>query len=131
MRSVGAGSTVELDELDDAAILHVRTDMDGRIAARFTETLAVAVKRRGHVVLDLADVATVDSDGLSLLVRAHRMVKQHGRVLCLAAPSRYLIAVLHTMHLHQVFPMFDDCSAALHWLRHGAQTPTQGVERQQ
>ncbi len=109
--------TVELDEQDQVAILHVHTDMDGAIAAQFQQALAVAIQRHGHVVLDLTDVTTVDSDGLGLLVRAHRRVKQNGHLLCLAAPPRYLIAVLHTMRLQHVFPTFDDLPAALDWLR--------------
>jgi anti-sigma B factor antagonist len=38
-------------------------------------------------------------------------------VVVLAGPSRFVITVLHTMHVDGLFPIFDDCPAALDWLR--------------
>ena len=38
-----------------------------------------------------------------------------GGVLCLVAPSRFVLTVLHTMHVDGVFPIFDDDVTALRW----------------
>jgi anti-sigma B factor antagonist len=48
-----------------------------------------------------------------MLVRAYNEAKSHGGTLSLAAPSRYVVTVLHTMKLHQVFPLYEDVGAAL------------------
>ncbi|MDI5943965.1 STAS domain-containing protein, partial [Micromonospora sp. DH15] len=48
-----------------------------------------------------------------LLVRAHQEARQRGVVLCLAAPSRFVRTVLHTMRLDGLFPTFADQQEAL------------------
>ncbi|MDG4797508.1 STAS domain-containing protein [Micromonospora sp. WMMD1082] len=74
----------------------------------------------GTVVVDLARVQVIDSVGLGLLVRAHRDVRERGGRLCLAAPSRFIRTVLHTMKLDGVFPIFDGLDDALTKLRAAA-----------
>ncbi|MBQ1023272.1 STAS domain-containing protein [Micromonospora sp. C95] len=71
----------------------------------------------GTVVVDLTHVQVIDSLGLGMLVRAHRDVRERGGRLCLAAPSRFIRTVLHTMKLDGVFPIFDSLDAALDQLR--------------
>jgi anti-sigma B factor antagonist len=118
--------TIEVDARPDLAIVRVRTDIDGRIAACLRQTLADAVDRHGHVVLDLSDVATLDPAGLSALVRAHQRARRQDAVVCIAGPSRFVITVLHTMKVDGLFPIFDDCRAALEWLRTGPETSARG-----
>jgi anti-sigma B factor antagonist len=65
------------------------------------------------VVLDMRAAGVVDSAGLGLLVRAHRAARQHGAALRLVAPTRYVMTVLHTMHLDGLFPIYPDERAAL------------------
>ena len=77
---------------------------------------AVEVELTGDVVVDMARVGLVHPVGLGLLVRAHREAKQRGAVLCLAAPSRFVVTVLHTMCLTSVFPVLEDREQALAWL---------------
>jgi hypothetical protein len=48
-----------------------------------------------------------------------RTARHRGGVLCLVAPSRYVLTVLHTMHVDGVFPTFADGVAAFSWLRRG------------
>ena len=74
-----------------------------------------------HIVLDLSAVPTLDPEGLGLLVRARQQLRQEtGGWLCLAAPSRFVLTVLHTMRLETVFPVFADHEAAVAWLTTGA-----------
>ncbi|WP_229716128.1 STAS domain-containing protein [Mangrovihabitans endophyticus] len=109
---------MQVDDRPDAAVVHVRTDIDAGVAAVLRDTLTDAVDRRGHVVLDMAGVDTLAPDGLATLVRAHRRARQRGAWVCLSGPSRFVLTVLHTMKVDGVFPVFDDCAAALDWL-HG------------
>ncbi|MFI5496872.1 STAS domain-containing protein [Actinoplanes sp. NPDC051859] len=111
-----------LIDVQDAAdtltrIITLHADLEHRIVDQLRPALDVAVRSGRNVILDLADAGTVDSAGLGLLVRAHRAVKPRGAVLCLVAPSRFVITVLHTMHLDDVFPVYPDTRTALRRLR--------------
>jgi anti-anti-sigma factor len=90
-------------------------------AADLRELLADGAGRARHLVLDLTGLHMLDPDGLALLVRARQQVRQdHDGWLCLAAPSRLVLTVLHTMRLERAFPTFADSPAALAWLAAGA-----------
>ncbi|WP_372338953.1 STAS domain-containing protein [Actinoplanes sp. RD1] len=78
--------------------------------------LTAAVAAGQHVVLDLADVPGLDHDSLALLVRARQDLRRRGGHLCLAAPSRLVLTVLHTMRLEAAFPTFATPGAALSWV---------------
>jgi anti-sigma B factor antagonist len=79
--------------------------------------LRAAFDVAGTVVVDLTHVQVIDSLGLGMLVRAHRDVREQDGQLCLAAPSRFIRTVLHTMKLDGVFPIFDSLDDALDQLR--------------
>jgi len=99
--------------MTDTAVVTPLTDVDAAAAELLREALASAVRDHRHVIVDMHAAGTIDSAGLSLLVRAHREAKSRGGTLSLAAPSRYVVTVLHTMHLHQVFALYPDLEAAL------------------
>jgi anti-anti-sigma factor len=79
---------------------------------RVRRALAEAVVLDDRELVDLTEVEVIDPPGLGLLVRAHRDARQHGRRLCLVAPSRFVLTVLHTMRLDPVFPVFDSRTRA-------------------
>lgn len=108
---------VVLDERPDAVVVHVHAGLDAAVAATLRETLTDAVDRHPAVIVDLSAVPTLDDVGLGLLVRAHRQARRRDGVVVLAGPSRFVITVLHTMHVDGLFPILDDCEAALDWLR--------------
>lgn len=112
-----SAEAIAVDERRDAAVVHVRGDIDVSVADQLRSNITAAGDRCGHVVLDLTHVSTVDATGLGMLVRAHRAVRRHHGLVCLVAPSRFVVTVLHTMHLDRVFPVFQDCPSALLWLR--------------
>ncbi|MFG2063539.1 STAS domain-containing protein [Micromonospora sp. NPDC048871] len=114
----GAGNGQEVAVLTGAAALSAEAAEELRAALR------AAVGLAGTVVVDLARVQVIDSVGLGLLVRAHREVRERGQRLCLAAPSRFIRTVLHTMKLDGVFPIFASLDEALTQLR--AQDPAVG-----
>jgi anti-anti-sigma factor len=108
---------VVLDERPDAAVVHVRTDLDVAVVPTLRETLTEAVDRHPYVIVDLSAAPTLDDVGLGLLVRAHRRARRRDGLVIFAGPSRFVLTVLHTMHVDGLFPIFDDCRAALEWLR--------------
>ena len=107
---------VTVESLPYAAVLHIHADIDATVAPALRHQLADAIDRYAHVVVDLAEVPTLGPEGLAVLVRGHRRARRLNGWVCLAAPSRFVVTVLHTMHVDGVFPMFDDCAEALDWL---------------
>jgi anti-anti-sigma factor len=107
---------VQLRAAGNAVVLRPVGDLDIRVAGDLRTLLRSVGTRRQHVLLDLCMVHLIDATVLSVLVHAHRDRKRVGARLCLAAPSTFIRAVLHTMHLDPVFPIFDDVDTALGWL---------------
>ena len=105
-------ATVQLHEHPGVAVVHVSS----AVTPELRETLFDAVDQHRHVVVDLGAVSTLDDVGLGLLVRAHQRARRRDGIVCFAGPSRFVITVLHTMHVDGLFPIFDDCDAALAWL---------------
>ncbi|WP_341721265.1 STAS domain-containing protein [Micromonospora sp. FIMYZ51] len=102
--------------MERAGEVTVLVDSD-ELAPETDDTLRVALREAvevdGTVVVDLGRVNVIDSVGLGLLVRAHREVRERDARLCLAAPSRFIRTVLHTMKLDGVFPIFETLDDAL------------------
>jgi anti-anti-sigma factor len=109
-------TAVEVAAVERVTVVHVHGDLDEALAPELRETLSAAVECSADVLVDLAEAPTVDPAGLGVLVRAHRRARRQGGNLCLVAPSRFVVTVLHTMHVDGVFPIFDDCASALDWL---------------
>lgn len=103
-------------EADDHVIVELHGDQDLLVEEALREALADACARGCHVLVDLSAVRLIDSTVLGLLVRAHQDVKRHRHFLCLVAPSRFVVAVLHTMRLRSVFPDFATREEAANWL---------------
>lgn len=96
-----------------AAVVRLTGDLDASMAEDLEAVLNHAAADHAHLVLDLQTVLLIDSTALGVLVRARQRLKPRGGKVCLAAPSRFVRVVLHTMHLDTVFPMFEDAGAAL------------------
>ncbi|WP_435869720.1 STAS domain-containing protein [Actinoplanes xinjiangensis] len=96
-----------------ALVVVLPSDLDQRLADRLRPVLIDTAEAGRDLVIDMRDAGTIDPAGLGLLVRAHRSARQHGATLCLVAPSRFVLTVLHTMRLDGVFPIFPDQRAAL------------------
>lgn len=104
---------VDVEEFPETVVLTPSGDIDVLVVDVMREALTTALAGRRDVVLDLSRVGMLDSTGLGLLVRAHREARQQGRSLCLVAPSRFVLTVLHTMRLESVFLVFDHRPQAL------------------
>ncbi|SCL46386.1 anti-anti-sigma factor [Micromonospora citrea] len=107
------GGVLGVDHLDDVAVVTAAGDIDVDAADDLRTALRQAVDICGHVVVDLTRVHLIDAGGLGLLVRAHRDARERGAVLCLAAPSRFILTVLHTMRLDGLFPIFASAEEAV------------------
>ena len=108
---------IELTTAAGSALVRVHGNLDANTAPDLRDALGWAVDRHAGVIVDLAGAPRVDPAGLGVLIRAHGRAKHRGGVVCLVAPSRFVLTVLHTMHVDGVFPIFDECVTALHWVR--------------
>ncbi|HWS38253.1 MAG TPA: STAS domain-containing protein [Actinoplanes sp.] len=113
----GTPTTAEVytvrDAEDGARIVVLHTDLDLHRVDQVRPALMDAAESGRDVVVDMRDAAVIDSAGLGLLVRAYRCTKRRGGGLSLVAPSRFVMTVLHTMHLDGMFPIFPDEPTAL------------------
>lgn len=109
----GSGGILGIDHLDDATVVTVTGDIDLDTGAALRDALRDAAGTNSPVVVDVSRVPVIDSTGLGLLVRAHLDARERGVTLCLAAPSRFICTVLHTMRLDGVFPIFENRDEAL------------------
>ncbi|MET7372649.1 STAS domain-containing protein [Micromonospora arida] len=116
----GPGGILGIDHLDDVTVVAAGGDVDLDSGDTLRTALRHAADMGGHVVVDLSRVHLIDSTGLGHLVRAHREARDRGAILCLAAPSRFIRTVLHTMRLDGAFPTFDSREDALAQLSEGS-----------
>ncbi|MEU4244665.1 STAS domain-containing protein [Actinoplanes sp. NPDC026619] len=107
------GTWVSLRLTPSAAIVRVLRDIDLDVVPQLRIALEQAVQARPRVVVDLAQVNVIDSNGLGTLVRARNAARVRRGVLVLAAPSRFVQTVLRTMRLHTAFPVFDSADQAV------------------
>ncbi|MFE9690277.1 STAS domain-containing protein [Micromonospora sp. NPDC005806] len=102
---------LDIDYLDEVGDAPAAREPD--LVDPVRRALAESVTLGDRVLVDLTEVEVIDSAGLGLLVRARQHARQDGRRLCLVAPSRFVLTVLHTMRLDGVFPVFDSRTRAL------------------
>ncbi|WP_213453498.1 STAS domain-containing protein [Rhizomonospora bruguierae] len=104
---------VSLEVLPVVAVVTPHGNLTAGSVGPLRDALERAVAERHTVLLDLAGVHTVDAATLGVVVRAYQRAKHRGGGLHLAAPSRFVLTVLHTMRLHTTFATFDSRGQAL------------------
>lgn len=109
----GASYDIRACDGADAVVITPLTDVDAGLVEVLRDGLMAAAGRYAHVVVDMRAVHFIDSSGLGLLVRARQEARSHGGTVSLAAPSRFVLTVLHTMRLDAAFPRFPDQETAL------------------
>lgn len=100
-------------QTEAGAVVRVAGDVDIDVVGELRAALDAAVEAHPRVVVDLGGAGTIDSVGLSALVRGRQAARKRGGDLVLAAPSRFVRTVLHTMRLDAAFPIFDSVAAAV------------------
>src|SRR5262245_64012218 len=95
-------------------LLSPREPLVGGGAAEAFEQQLQRLIRNGYrnLVIDLADVAAIDSAGIRALVRAHTSARRVDGTLRLAAARRAVSDVLELSHLGGIFQMYESVDAA-------------------
>ena len=106
---------IDIRTLGDLKLLKIR----GRITLgvgvdRLRDTLEdLLVAGSNQWVLDISDVAMIDSSGIGLLVRYLTAAKQQGGALKLLNPTKFAMQSLKMIGLLNLFEVYDDQETAL------------------
>jgi anti-sigma B factor antagonist len=111
------------------AVVRVVGDLDIDVVDDLRVAVDTALEAHARVIVDLSRAATIDSVGLSAIVRARQSARRRGGDLLLAAPSRFVRTVLHTMRLDTAFPMFDSVPQAMSAVLPGSVPVQAGSQR--
>lgn len=81
---------------------------------RFNSTLNELLSQgQNKIVLDVAEVPTIDSSGIGMLVRYLTTAKQGGGAIRLLKPSKFTMQTLKMVGLLNLFATFDDLPQAV------------------
>lgn len=114
LRKRGMKVTV-LSENDDRVLLRV----EGRVSQRDVEVDDPFVDSLGEdaysrrLVVDLSEVASLDSSGVNWLLVSQKRMHEHGGKLVLHSLSPIANNVLKVLNLHAVFQIADSEAAAI------------------
>jgi len=117
-REERAGTDFEASIAEHAegySVVSVRGEMDLHTAPRFQYAIERAVENEGvgAVVVDLGDVAFMDSTALSALMRSQDTLGQQGISLRLAAPSKAVERIFSVTGFQDYFDIFPSREAAI------------------
>ncbi|SFQ47176.1 MULTISPECIES: STAS domain-containing protein [Actinomadura] len=101
-----AGGLLLLDILvhpdEPTTELRLTGELDCSTADDLRHHIAVAIDAHDphRLLLDLSELAFIDSSGLSVMVRAHQLMARRGRLLSLCDPQPRVRRILHVAGLH-------------------------------
>ncbi len=106
---------IEVRSQSDVKIIKLRGRLNlgeavDRMRETFDDLIATGATR---FVVDLGEVAMVDSSGIGLLVRCLTEAKQHAGTLKLLNPSKFAVQTLKMTGLLKLFEVFDDPEKAV------------------
>jgi anti-sigma B factor antagonist len=104
---------VEESERGSWTVLAVKGEVDLDTAPQLKGRLKEALdKGSANIVVQLAEVAFLDSSGLGVLIGALKRCKEAGGILALVSPRRPVRKVLSITGLDKVFPIHDSVDEA-------------------
>jgi len=99
---------VTIEQRDDAVHLKLSGELDISTAQLLEDDLhRVEAERPELIVLDLRDLAFMDSTGLRLLIMADARAKEEGRRLAIGRGNEMIQRVLHLTRLDERLELVD------------------------
>ena len=110
----GGRVDIEVRSQEQVKIIKLRGRLSlGEPCDRLRATIEDLLKSGDNrLVLDLGELATMDSSGIGLLARSLTTAKQQGGSLKLANPSKFVVQTLKLVGLLNLFEVFSDSQAA-------------------
>ena len=97
----------------DQTVLALAGEIDLYTAPRLQRELTAALSAADHprLIIDMSAVEFCDSTGMNVLLAAHRLARERGGELALAAPRPGVRKILEVTGLGSVFTVHDDLAA--------------------
>ena len=110
----------EIKRIDEITIFKLNerrldTNISGLVKGEFT--LLLKVEGVSKLIVDLSDVETCDSSGLSAILVANRIVHSTGGSMRLAAPSEKVYSLIKITQLDRVLPVCETVDEAFEELK--------------
>jgi anti-sigma B factor antagonist len=110
----------EIKKVDDITIFKLNekrldTNISGLVKGEFT--LLLKVEGANKLVIDLSDVETCDSSGLSAILVANRILNSSGGDMRIAAPSEKVSSLIRITQLDRVLTICDTVDEAFNELK--------------
>jgi len=99
--------------VETVAVLQVSGEIDVAERQRFTDAVEQAAEGQSTLVIDLDRVRYIDSIGLTVLIRAHKMMLDRGGCLTVAASTPLIRRLLVLTGLDRLFGMHEDVACAV------------------
>jgi anti-sigma B factor antagonist len=111
---VRAKATAQYVDQPDVEVIRVDATLDTHAATQIKSDFKRMISDgRAHAVIDLSDVATIDSAGLGSLVCALRAVRELGGSVRLVSSGGRVLQMLEKTALTRVFKVHASVGAAL------------------
>lgn len=102
----------QVDEVVFAHIVRPYGEIDLSTVAILRNALTEAVSRGRHVIVDLSDVAFIDSTGFREFLVHRRVCRENDRLMVLVNPRERVRRVIDTLNFFQMIPVFPTLEAA-------------------
>jgi anti-sigma B factor antagonist len=91
--------------LDGQVLVKIAGELDGYTAGQLSDALCDVIQGQGNrsLILDLADMTFIDSNGLNVLVRALQWTGERGGTITLAGPRPQAAKVFEIVGFDKVF----------------------------
>ncbi|MDE0021361.1 MAG: STAS domain-containing protein [Candidatus Poribacteria bacterium] len=88
-----------------------------KLGRKLEETILNAQEGSPHIVVNVAQTAYLDSQGLGALVRARQSVQARGGLMALSEAPQHILRLLEITKLSQIIPAYPNDAAALKAMR--------------
>lgn len=104
---------IELERQGDTCVVSLSGEVDVYTSPALKERLIEAVDGQcSNILVDMSDVAFIDSSGLGVLVSGLRRVKERGGNMRLVCTKDSILKIFRITGLDKVFPIFSDMAEA-------------------
>jgi anti-sigma B factor antagonist len=97
---------VSIRGCDGHVVVRLHGELDVADATYVTAVLAAVAAREPEIVVDLADLAFIDSSGVAALARGRQQARQAGGDLLLAAPRQQVMGILAITRMADGFSVY-------------------------
>ncbi|MCW3038427.1 MAG: anti-sigma-factor antagonist [Solirubrobacterales bacterium] len=110
----------QLTETDGVRVLAVHGRIDVSSAMTLRDLLGAQIDSpAARVLVDLSDVALIDSSGIGILVTAHRRAFGQGANFAIAAPAAAVARVFAMTRTNKLLAIYDSVEVGVAAMRRG------------